>query len=241
MSKRIKKFTPKAKKTLTPEPNWVKLKQAETEEDRFAAWMDCDTYVHTEVSDREYLHSTKKWIREQLGNDLYEEALKLPDIFLATLGKNGWKAYTLGYMPRQVEGQFKSQLIEMISKSDRLRNQMFYEPPIHPTLSELDDDHHLHPSKVKKWIDYWKKYVATIKNKEALTQQEVTAQTYVYNMQAYLKSGVWLDSHYGENRENKIVPICIAPAYDKDGLIKRTVGVFYKDIGGIWKKEYECQ
>ena len=240
MSK-TKKFTPKKKKTLTPEPNWDKLKKAETEEEQLSAWMECDAYVHTEVTVREYLHSTKKWIRDRSGLDheVYEEAIKIPDVFLATIGKSGWKAYLLGYMPEKVKSQFEKQLFDMIEKSDKLREQMFYEPPIHPTVSELDDDHHLHPSKVKQWIEYWKKYVAATKNKENLTQQEVTAQTYVYNMQAYLKSGVWSDSHYGERRENKIVPICIAPAYDKDGVIKRTVGVFYKDIGGIWKKEYE--
>jgi hypothetical protein len=54
-------------------------------------------------------------------------------------------------------------------------------------------------------------------------------------MQIYLKTGVWLDTHFGENREKKIYNVCVAPAYDADGLIKRSVGVYYRDIGMIWK------
>lgn len=238
---KTKKFTPKKKKTLTPEPNWDKLKKAKTEEEQVSAWMECDAYVHTEVTEREYLHSTKKWIRDRSGwgAEVYEEALKIPDVFLATIGKSGWKAYLLGYMPKKVEEPFKAELLGMISRLDKLRDQMFYEPPMHPTVADLDEDHHLHPSKVKQWIEYWKKYVVATKNKESLTQEEMTARTYVYNMQAYLKSGVWLDSHYGERRENKVVPVCIAPAYDKDGCIKRTKGMFYTDIGAVWSEEYE--
>jgi len=235
MPKRAK-FTPKKKKTLTPEPNWDKLKKAKTEEEQIAAWMECDAYVHTEVTEREYLHSTKKWIRDRSGWDhgVYEEAIKIPDVFLATIGKSGWKAYLLGYMPEKVKAQFEKQLFDMIEKSDKLREQMFYEPPIHPSIADLDDDHKLHPTKVKQWIEYWKKFVSASKNNDKLTQEQITARTYVYNMQTYLKSGVWLDSHYGERRENKIVPVCIAPAYDKDGCIVRTKGTYYRDIGAVW-------
>lgn len=34
MAPRVKKFTPKEKKTITPAPDWKKLQAAETEEDR---------------------------------------------------------------------------------------------------------------------------------------------------------------------------------------------------------------
>jgi len=32
--------------------------------------------------------------------------------------------------------------------------------------------------------------------------------------------------------------VCLVPAYDKNGLIKRSVGVYYRDIGRVWQKEY---
>ena len=239
MPKIKRNFTPKPKKTLTPAPNWDKLKKAETEEDRIAAWLECDFFVHTEITDREYLHSTKKWIRDQSGWGVYEDTLKIPDVHLATIGKHGWKAIRLGYMPERVKEQFKQQLFEMLDNLANLREGMGYEPPIHPSLEDLEDDAELHPKKVKQWIEYWKKFLSSSKKKDEVTREQVTAQTYIYNMQIYLKSGVWLDSHCGERREKKMVPVCVVPAYDKDGMIKRSVGVYYPDIKRVWSKEFE--
>ena len=234
-----KKFTPKPKATLTPEPKWDVLRKAETEEDRLAAWLSCDYYVHTEVIEKAYIHSTKKWIRDYTDWGVDSEVSKIPDVYLATIGKHGWKAYTLQYMPKKVEEQFKEQLFDMIKNVDKLRENMVYEPPIHPSLNDLDDDHHLHPTKVKSWLESWKKILSSSKKSDELTKEQAIAQTYVYNMQAYLKTGVWLDSRFGEKRENVIVPVCTSLAYDKNGLVKRSEGVFYKDIGRIWKKEIE--
>jgi hypothetical protein len=239
MAPRVKKFTPKEKKTITPAPDWKKLQAAETEEDRLEAWRDCEYFVHMEVSNKEYLHSAKKWVRDYSGWDLYSEMIRVPDVYLSTICKHGWKAYRLGYMPEKIKGQFKTQLLSMISRVEKLRETMTYDPPIHSSLDDLDDDHPLHVTKVKEWLEHWKKYVASFKKNETPTKEEVIAQTYVYNIQMYLRSGVWLDSHYGELRENKVNYLCIAPAFDKDGLIKRTVGVFYKDVGQIWSKELE--
>lgn len=236
-----KKFTPRPKKTLTPEPDWKKLQQAKTEDEQIAAWLECDAFVHTEVTDKEYLHSTKKWIRDISGWGLYEQAIRIPDVYLATIGKNGWKAYRLGFMPDRVKEQFKKELLDMIRDVEKLRESMVYEAPIHPSLSELEDDHHLHPSKVKVWLEAWKKYLSSFKKNETVTREQTIAQVYVYNMQIYLKSGVWLDSHYGEKRENKIMPVCSSLAYDKYGVVKRNVGVYYPDIHKVWSKELECQ
>lgn len=234
-----RKFTPKKKVTLTPEPEWDILRKAKTEEERLAAWHECDYYVHTEVTDREYLHSTKKWIRDHTNWNVSDKVVLIPDVYLAMIGKHGWKAYMLKYMPKHVEEQFKKQLFEMIDQLDSLRESMVYDPPIHPSVQELDEDHDFHPAKVKKWIEYWKKILASAKKNEPLTREQTIAQTYVYNMQIYLKSGVWLDSRSGERRENVVVPVCTSPAYDKNGIMKRSVGVYYRDIRRIWSKEFE--
>ena len=238
-AKKKRSFTPKPKKTLTPAPNWAQLEKAKTEEERLAAWQECDFFVHTEVTDREYLHSTKKWIRNHSGWDVNDEVAKIPDVHLATIGKHGWKAIRLGYMPEKVQELFKQQLFELIDNLENLREGMGYEPPIHPSLEDLDEDAELHPKKVKQWIEYWKKFLASSKKKDEVTREQTVAQTYVYNMQIYLKSGVWLDSHFGERRDKKMVPVCLTPAYDKNGLIKRSVGVYYRDIKRVWEKEYE--
>ena len=40
----------------------------------------------------------------------------------------------------------------------------------------------------------------------------------------------------GQDEEHKVVPRCIAMAYYPDGTPKRSVGVFYPDIGAVWSK-----
>lgn len=231
---RKKGFTPKEKKTLTPKPDWEKLRKATTEEERIQAWLECDTFVHMEITTKEYLHSTKKWIRDRSGWDVWSEVVKIPDVFLAQLGKNGWKAYQLGYMPDKVKTPFKTMLFRMVEKSDKLRDYMVYEPPIHPTLEAFDDDDHMHPNKVKSWIDAWKKQLSTIdKEKDPARWHE--ANNYIYNMTTFLKTGVWLDTHVGEKRETRIYPISHTLAYDKNGIVKRTQGIYYPDIGRVWR------
>ena len=41
----------------------------------------------------------------------------------------------------------------------------------------------------------------------------------------------------GENQERKVTFRSIAPAYDSDGNIKRQQGVYYDDLGFVWKGE----
>lgn len=111
---------------------------------------------------------------------------------------------------------------------------------LHESIRNLDDDHPLHPVKVKSWLKEWKNHANAIKalrlsNDPKERRQYYEAKNYIHNMQTYLSSGAWLDTHYGENRENKYTPICIALAYDKNGNVKRTDGVFYPDLGLIWK------
>ena len=53
MGKRIRKPTPKKKATLVPEPKWDRLRKAKTDEKMYAAYLECEAYVHYEVTDRE--------------------------------------------------------------------------------------------------------------------------------------------------------------------------------------------
>lgn len=222
MAKRVKKFTAKKKKTLIPEPKWEQLRKAKTEEERLAAWQECEAYVHGELTDREKLHSLKKFINMEMGYTLAEINI-LPDTYLNSYAKHGWKYIRLGYMPERIKTTLKEQIGDLISRREGLREKMFYEPAIHPSVSELHDEHKLHPDKVKLWIAAWKK------NTDTLSKQ------YVSNMQTYLKTGIWLDTNYGLNREHKATPICVALSYDHEGIAKRTKGVYYPDLGLIWK------
>jgi hypothetical protein len=62
---------------------------------------------------------------------------------------------------------------------------------------------------------------------------------YLHNLQNYLRTGTYADSRFGANREKLIKLKCVKLAYDKNGMVKRTVGVFYPDIGEEWTQEMD--
>jgi len=222
MAARIKrKFTAKKKQTLVPEPKWDRLRKAKTEQDRYNAFLSVEDYVHYEVTDREYLHSMKKWVRDHSGWEV--DLTSLPDTYLLAFAKQGWKYFQLGYMPERVAESLRDNLLPLYQRGKELREKIFSEPTIHPSVSELESDHKLHPDKVKTWISAWK------------GNKDTDSKRYVSNMQTYLRTGIWLDPCYGLNREYKSVPICVAIAYDEEGLAKRTKGVYYPDLGMVWK------
>lgn len=212
-------------KTLIPVPKWDTLKKAKTEEEQIAAFKDCEAFVHGEVTEKEWLHSMKKWIRDHSGFDVDIRAL--PDIYIVSVAKQGWKAIRLGFMPDSYVESLRRILIPMYERAEQTRANMHREPPIHPSLQDLDDDHKLHPDKVKVWIAAWKDGKYT----------DAVSKMYISNMQSYLRTGCWQDDCYGLNRDKRITPICVALAYDKDGFAKRTKGVYYPDLCRVWKGE----
>src|SRR5210317_927943 len=231
------KVTKKKKKTLIPEPNWDKLCRSKSEDQMISAWHECEAFVHGEIPERDQIHSMKKWVR--LNWDLGEKVNQLPDVFLLCFAKNGWKAIRLGFIPASVRENLEKNLLPLYRKADDLREKMFYEPTIHPSMDTVDEDNPFHPDKVKKWLVEWKRWLSSnSKLEESNDSQDrlsyQTAKTYVSNMNMYLKSGVWLDNRYGENREFKNIPICTSLAYDKNGIVKRNKGTFYPDLGIVW-------
>ena len=56
-------------------------------------------------------------------------------------------------------------------------------------------------------------------------------------METYLKSGTWTSLFSGADMNKRVFSKCIAPAYDKDGNIKRSYGVYYDDLGYVWGYE----
>lgn len=104
---------------------------------------------------------------------------------------------------------------------------------------ELDDDHYLSYKTVKGWIKVNQEHLkyAQAEARRNVKGAEARAKVfegYIRNMKRYLENGDWLDNYYGENMNHKMSWVCVAPAYDKDGNIKRTHGVFYRDIGYRW-------
>ena len=60
-------------------------------------------------------------------------------------------------------------------------------------------------------------------------------------MEHYLKHGDWISEYSGKNEEHRVIPRCVAMAYDSNGNPKRTVGVYYPDIHAVWTREMERQ
>lgn len=101
----------------------------------------------------------------------------------------------------------------------------------HESLHNLPDDHEMHPNKVKEWLKEWKEILSASKNDP---RKKTEAETYIKSMNNYLTNGVWTDNRWGAKRENRYAPVCVVYAYDKDGNVKRSHGVYYPDIDQIW-------
>lgn len=115
---------------------------------------------------------------------------------------------------------------------------------IHETIRDLPDDDSLSPDNVKSWIKHNKEYLKSIrtfkdsgKSKERSEYKRV--QSYIKNLQTYLRTGVYLDFEAGADRQEKIQTICKVMAYNPDGTPKRTVGTWYPDIRQVWTTEME--
>lgn len=117
---------------------------------------------------------------------------------------------------------------------------------LHPSLRSLPDDHYLHPKKVREWIKTQKDLRATIQkqvrqNVKGALAKFYTHDGYVKNMEKYLRNGEWEDLFYGEYQEKKMKMACIKLAYHHRGkyagLVKRSVGIYYSDIGCEWTKD----
>lgn len=109
-------------------------------------------------------------------------------------------------------------------------------------VRNLPDEHPLSLKRVKQWLVTQKEILASVKHfkdsKEASERakyNEVT--TYVQNLEAYLKYGVYFDHRTGEHMEGKIKHTCVKMAYYPDGTPKRTVGVYYPDLGKVYEED----
>ena len=113
---------------------------------------------------------------------------------------------------------------------------------VHPSVLELPDDDPFSLVSVRGWIKSNKEKLTGARQEEKSGMKGAIAKVaaldgYVRNMETYIRTGVWNDLFYGEHRNNKIRQSCIAMAYHEDGTPKRSVGVFYSDIGMTWQGE----
>lgn len=115
---------------------------------------------------------------------------------------------------------------------------------IHPDVLAKGDDHHWSHKKVKQWIKTQKSLLsserANVRAKVKGAEAKVAAISgYIRNLETYLKTGTYLDMFWGEYQQNKVKTVCVVMAYHPDGTPKRSVGVWYPDIGCEWTREME--
>ena len=111
----------------------------------------------------------------------------------------------------------------------------------------LPDDDTYSFKNVKAWIKENKLQVSALGQQSRNTSAEPkerqrasaladSKKAYIRYCEHYLKHGDWIGIFSGANEEHKVVPRCVALAYYDDGTPKRSVGVFYPDIGAVWSK-----
>lgn len=103
-------------------------------------------------------------------------------------------------------------------------------------VRNLPDDNPLSLKNVREWIKENKLLLSSIRGHRDSKDSAERAfynkvETYVANLEAYLRSGVYLDNFYGSQMQYKITHRVTHMAYHKDGTPKRTIGYWYPDIG----------
>lgn len=158
---------------------------------------------------------------------------------------SGWTAPKKRKPRKPMTEEQKAAASERLAKAREARaakNPDYGKSSIHESLRNLPDDHGLSPAKVKKWIktqqDLAKSSRQSVRQKVKGAEAQLKIhEGYISSMQAYLRTGDWVDNFYGEYQEHKIRNRCIALAYDKNGNPKRNVGTFYPDMGEVYTQE----
>ena len=132
--------------------------------------------------------------------------------------------------------------LEKAREKRKEKNPDYGQSGVSTSLKDLPEDHPLHPKKVKEWIKTQKDLLSSarssvrqkIKGSEA---QLAMHEGYIKNMLKYLRDGDWVDDFYGEHQQNKIRHRCVSLAYYDDGTPKRSIGVYYPDLGCVYTQE----
>ena len=134
----------------------------------------------------------------------------------------------------------KAAAVERLAKA-RAARQANQGPPknVHPDVLALSDDDTLSLKNVREWIKTQKEMLASVRGdvradvKGALARK-TSIEGYIRNLDRYIRDGVYADLFYGEHQQNQLRLNSVRMAYDEDGNIKRSFGVFYADLNGVY-------
>ena len=147
---------------------------------------------------------------------------------------------------RKISEEQREALRERMVEMRKKRKPAEYKNISKKVLALPDDDRYSFKN-VKEWIKETKDQISAFnkqsKGRGVSPQERQKAsnlvdskKAYVRYCEHYLKHGDWIGMFSGKHEEHKVVPTCIAMAYYPDGTPKRSVGVFYPDIGTVWSK-----
>ena len=133
--------------------------------------------------------------------------------------------------------------LEKAREKRKEKNPDYGQSGVASDLKDLSEYHQLHPKKIKVWIKTQKDLVSSARSAVRQKIKGAEAQLsmhegYIKNMQRYLRDGDWVDDFYGEHQQNKIRHRCVALAYHDDGTPKRSIGVYYSDLGCVYTQEF---
>ena len=182
-----------------------------------------------------------------------EMAAKVAKMKATKAAKKAAALEQVGYTPTKKKFRKKRTMTEEQKQAARERLAKAREnrgPSTNKLIAEnvrnLPDDNPLSLKNVRPWLKENKELLASIRSfkdskdpNERATYQKT--ETYVSNIESYLRHGVWVDMFYGSQQQHRIkYRVSLkGMAYYADGTPKRTVGYFYEDIGSEWTKEME--
>lgn len=113
------------------------------------------------------------------------------------------------------------------------------------TVVALPDEDTFSLKNVKQWLKTNKAYLKEIRSmKDSKSSQErlhyAEVEGFVQNLNTYMRTGIYLDHRAGENRQKAVQLRCVKMAYYADGTPKRTVGVYYPDLGKVYAGEQDA-
>ena len=145
---------------------------------------------------------------------------------------------------RKISEEQREALRELMKNMRKKRKPAEYKNVNERVLTLPDDDTYSFKN-VKGWIKHNKEMVVALgkqgrgrhvgeKEQRKAESQTASRKAYIRYCEYYLKTGDWIGIFSGQDEEHKVVPRCVVMAYYPDGTPKRSVGVFYPDIGAVW-------
>tara|TARA_R110000868_G_scaffold398071_1_gene671046 strand:+ start:518 stop:1045 length:528 start_codon:yes stop_codon:yes gene_type:complete len=142
---------------------------------------------------------------------------------------------------RQLSEEQRQELRERLEKA-REAKAPSQQLTINESLRGIPDTDPFSPARVRGWIRNTQlklKALRGLKDSKDLKERAmyVREEVYLGNLQNYLRTGVYCDNRWGAEQQHKVSYKCVAMAYYADGTAKRSVGVWYPDIGGKYTVE----